>query len=58
MAKKIDLERTFFKVAKDLETYEEVKEEFIKHINEFSEKWLDDKFRLGVLGLKNFRDNQ
>lgn len=48
----IDLEREFFKAAKDLETYDEVKEQFLAKIKQISEQWINDKFRLGILGLK------
>ncbi len=57
MTLKVDLEREFFKVAKNLETYEEVKKQFLERINEISDKWLDSKFRLGILGLKD-KDNE
>lgn len=52
MPLKIDLEREFFKAAKNLETYDEVKEQFLIKIAQISEEWLDNKFRLGILGLK------
>ena len=48
----IDLEREFFKVAKDLVTRKKVKREFVSRIKEISEEWIDNKFRLDILGLK------
>ena len=53
MALKVDLEREFFKVAKNLETYDDIKQQFLARINELSEDWIDNKFRLGVLELKS-----
>jgi hypothetical protein len=53
MPKKIDLEREFFRVAKNLETKEETKQQFLQRISELSNDWIDDKFRLGILGLKS-----
>ncbi len=52
MAKTLDLERHFFKVAKNLETRKEVKETFIKEVTEASEKWIDNKLRFRIMGLK------
>ena len=48
----IDLEREFFKAVKDLETCKAAKEEFLSRINQISETWINNKFRMGVLGLK------
>ncbi len=56
MPKKIDLEREFFKVAKNLETKEEAKQRFLQRIGELSQEWINDKFRLGILGLKSKED--
>lgn len=52
MPPKIDLEREFFKTAKDIDTYSKAKKQFMKKIKQISESWIDNKFRLGVLGLK------
>ncbi len=49
----INLEREFFKIAKYLDNYSNTKNQFISKINKISEEWIDNKFRLGVLGLKN-----
>ena len=48
----IDLEREFYKVAKDLLKREEVKKEFVSRIKKLSEDWIDNKFRLDIAGLK------
>ncbi len=48
----VDLEREFFKAAKDIDTYSKARKQFMKRIKEISDKWIDDKFRLGILGLK------
>lgn len=48
----IDLEREFFRTAKNLETSAEAKQQFLAKIKEISEDWIDRKFRLGMLGLK------
>ena len=53
MSSLINLEREFFKVARDLETKEEVKREFLNKINNMSEEWINDKFRFKIYGLKN-----
>ena len=53
MSKKIDLEREFFKAVRDIATRKKAKEAFILRISQISEEWIDDKFRLGILGLKN-----
>jgi len=52
MTPKLDLEKEFFKTAKNIETYDEAKKQFLARIKQISEKWMDDKFRLGILGLK------
>jgi len=52
MASKIDLEREFFKAAKDLDTYRSAKKVFLSRVNQISEKWIDNKFRLRILGLR------
>ncbi len=49
---KIDMEREFFKAAKNVETYSEAKKQFMARINEISEEWINKKSRLGILGLK------
>lgn len=49
----IDLEREFFKAAKEFGTYSTAKRQFMKQVKQISETWIDDKFRLGVLGLNN-----
>lgn len=48
----IDLEREFFRAAKDINTYLEARKNFLGRVKEISESWIDNKFRLGVLGLK------
>lgn len=48
----IDLESEFFKAAKDLESYSKARKQFIKRIRQISKEWIDDKLRLGILGLK------
>ena len=48
----IDLEREFFKVARDIDKYKDAKEQLLKRVTAISEEWLDNKFRLGILGLK------
>lgn len=48
----IDLEREFFKIAKNLNKYKYAREQLLKRVVDISGKWLDNKFRLGVLGLK------
>jgi hypothetical protein len=53
MAKLVDFEREFFKVARDLETKDEARQEFLKRISELSEEWIDDKLRLRIAGLKD-----
>ena len=52
MSRIIDFEREFFKVAKDLETKAEVKQEFLIKIAFLSEDWIDDKLRWDIAGLK------
>jgi len=47
------LERKFFKAANDLDTYAAAKEAFLLRINQISEKWIDNKFRLRILGLED-----
>lgn len=49
----LNLEREFFKVAKDLEKKSEVKPLFMKKITEHSEEWIDDKLRLNFIGLED-----
>ncbi len=53
MPPKIDLEREFFNTAKDLLTKKQVKEHFMKKVNQMSEEWIDNKFRMGFFGLKD-----
>ena len=53
MPKMIDLEREFFKVAKDLATKGETRVHFMIKINKLAEEWIDDKLRLGIAGLEN-----
>ncbi len=52
MSLKIDLEREFFKVARDLSKEKQIKKQFLKRVNSLSEDWIENKFRLGILGLK------
>lgn len=52
MPPKIDLEREFFKSAQGLETYDEVRDAFLVNITKKSEQWINNKFRLDILGLK------
>lgn len=56
MPPKIDLEREFFRTAKNLETYAEARKQFLAKIKEISEDWIDRKFSLGVMGLKYVKD--
>ncbi len=58
MPPKIDLEREFFRTAKNLETYKEVRKRFLAKIRELSEGWIDRKFSLGVMGLKHVKDRK
>ena len=53
MSSLINLEKEFFHIAKDLETKEEVKKQFLEKINRMSEEWINNKFRLKIYGLKN-----
>lgn len=53
MSSLINLEREFFRIAKDLETKEEVRKQFLNKINEMSEEWINNKFRFKIYGLKN-----
>ncbi|MBU1111812.1 MAG: hypothetical protein ABIG93_01580 [archaeon] len=55
MGRKIDFEREFFSVAKGLETKLEVREGFVKKIQEQAEEWIDNKLRFVILGLKDRR---
>ena len=48
----INLEREFFRIAKDLESKREVKKQFLNQINNMSEEWINNKFRLRINGLK------
>ena len=48
----IDLEHEFFKAAKNLATHAEAKQQFLARIRQISEEWIEDKFRLGISGLK------
>lgn len=48
----IDLEREFFRIAKDLESKEQIKKEFLNKINEMSQDWINNKFRFKINGLK------
>ncbi len=52
MPLKIDLEREFFRAAKDVGTYSKAKKQFMARIKQISEMWIDDKLRTGVLGLR------
>jgi hypothetical protein len=52
MSSLINLEREFFKVAKDLESKSEVKRQFLNQINNLSEDWINNKFRFRINGLK------
>ena len=49
----INFEREFFRIAKDLERKEEVRQEFLAKISALSEEWIDGKLRLGLAGLKD-----
>lgn len=53
MSSLINLEREFFYIAKNLETKQQVKQEFLKKINTLSEDWINNKFRFKIYGLKN-----
>ena len=57
MRRIIDFEREFFKVARNLETKEEVKKEFMAQINRFSDEWISDKLRRDILGLEEQDDD-
>jgi hypothetical protein len=52
MPKTIDLEREFFKVAKDVETYKEVKVKLSKRMREILEDFMEYKQRQDILGLQ------
>ena len=52
MSSLINLEREFFRIAKDLETKEEVRKQFLEKINNMSEEWINNKFRFRINGLK------
>lgn len=53
MSSIINLEREFFKLAKDMESKKEVKKQFLNQINNMSEEWINNKFRFRINGLKN-----
>ena len=53
MSSLINLEREFFRIAKDIESKKEVKKEFLNKINNMSEEWITNKFRFKIYGLKN-----
>jgi len=53
MSLNIDLEREFFKAAKDLEKKVEVRQEFLVRVNKISEDWIDNKLRWDIAGLKD-----
>ena len=52
MAATINLEREFFRIAKDLDNYTDIKDNFLSRITQISKEWIDEKFRLGICGLK------
>ena len=52
MPPKIDLEREFFKAAKDVETYKEVKVKLSKRMIEILEDFMEYKQRQDILGLQ------
>ena len=49
----INFEREFFKIAKDLETKSEAKQEFMARISYLAEDWIDSKLRWDIAGLKD-----
>ncbi|MBU2561629.1 MAG: hypothetical protein KKD17_04980 [Nanoarchaeota archaeon] len=53
MSRLIDLEREFFKAAKDLEKKSQVKQEFLVRVNKISEDWINDELRWDIAGLKD-----
>ena len=53
MSLNIDLECEFFKAAKELEKKSEVKQEFMVRIHKISDKWIDNKLRWDIAGLKD-----
>lgn len=57
MPQTIDLEREFFRIAKDLDSCNDVRGNFLNRIKQISEQWIDNKFRLGVLGLNRQNKN-
>lgn len=52
MSSLINLEREFFRIAKDIESKKEVKKQFLNQINNLSEEWINNKFRFRISGLK------
>ncbi len=52
MGKRIDLEREFYIVARDLKSEKEARKKFVKRIKSLSEEWIDNKYRLGVMKTK------
>ena len=52
MPPKLDLEREFFRVARDADSCTNAKKRFMERIMQISGKWVDDKLRLGILGLE------
>jgi hypothetical protein len=53
MSRIIDFEKEFFKVARNLDTKVEVRQEFLSRIEELSVDWIDDKLRRDILGLND-----
>ncbi len=53
MCKTIDLEKEFYKVAKELETKTAVRDEFLRTVTSKSEDWIDQKFRWEIMGLED-----
>jgi hypothetical protein len=51
MSRIVDFEKEFFRVAKNLETKEEVRQTFLTRMTELSEDWIDDKLRRDIRGL-------
>ncbi len=54
----IDMEREFFKAAKDIDTYSKAKKQFLAKIKGISDKWIDRKFSIGVMGLEHVKDRK
>ena len=49
----LELEREFFKAAKDLKYYEDVRRKFLKKVKELAEDFIDYKIRCTVSGLEH-----